>query len=380
MAIKEQQEHVERRKELSAAYKKAAKKYNILNTAKQGELCIESGYGTTTELDKHIDIGTKSRAYTLHLDGGPYKTKYTQSGGSVLYIGQNRAAMVNTVTLESMCDREIDDRVWDGVFLHRDTFWALAQSKCVYVYDQNGVEVHALREHSNVRGLTYLQDHFLLGTLTHKGVLRYQDTTIGKLVSEIDTKSRGSPIVHDRTNGVVYLAGKECGSITLWSPRTTEYLAKVSASKAQVRHIRVSECGRVLVTASKNEVCTWDIRNMYKATGRKTYAHKISAVDISQKNIIAIGQKNTVEIVRMKDSANSAMQTVLSHYTGKKRVSSLAFMPYEDILTVGTEHGIENIVVPGSALETYRRNENPRASKKEKKEYRSKKNARQAAR
>jgi U3 small nucleolar RNA-associated protein 7 len=36
-------------------------------------------------------------------------------------------------------------------FLHNEKFFAAAQRKYVYVYDKRGLEIHCLREHTEVR-------------------------------------------------------------------------------------------------------------------------------------------------------------------------------------------------------------------------------------
>jgi len=360
MTLKEKREQIERRKILKSELEKKKNSYRILETAKRGRIDPCKRVLTSEEIGQQLDVGTKSRAYSLSLDDGPYSARYTPSGDALLCIGRTSVAGVNTQTLREIFDREMEDAIHDGVFLHRESFFALAQSKCVYIYDKTGVEVHALREHIGAKKLTYLQDHFLLGTLSGKGVLRYQDTTVGKLVSEIETKERDAEMCQDRTNGVIYLTGRS-GHVSLWSPRSAEYLAKVLCHKVKVAHLKVGDSGSQLVTASGGSFSIWDARNMFAPVKTVQVPGVIGSLDVSQTGQIAIGRRNLVEVY------SSEGKPVQTHYLGGARGRSLSFMPYEDILTIGTENGIENIVVPGAGLETYRRNENPKLSKRERK-------------
>lgn len=358
MSLLKQQQAVSVRRETKRASDRSKKNYALLTTSKQGAIDHLPGGIDTAEMAAQLDIGTKARAFSLQLERGPYQVRYTPSGGSLLCVGQQDVVGVDTVTLFPRCERDIGDTIHDGAFLHRGTFFALAQSECVYIYDHHGVEVHALREHRRAHRVTYLQDHFLLGTLTPTGRLRYQDTTIGKLVSEIDTKQHSRVLEHDRTNGVVYL-GSSSGEVSLWSPRSADYLAKMLAHSSRVSHLQVSDSGRQLATAAGNELAVWDIRNTFAPLSSKRFPGQLTALALSQTGQLAVSQKNQVAIL------NSALSPVVTHQLGRRRAHSLRFMPYEDILTIGTSAGMENIVAPGAGESVYRRHENPRVSKRE---------------
>lgn len=356
MGLRQQQEYIERRRDAKRELEENKERYEILNTAKKGQLETGKRAVTTDEIDRYIDLETKGKAYRLQMEKGPYKVRYTPSGGHVMYIGSTEAKIVDVIKMNARMEIDLNDQIYDGCFLHSDKYFALAQSKSVYIYDKDGVELHVLREHKNVKKIQFLQDHFLLCTLSERGMLRYQDTTIGKMVSEIKTKERGNVLAQDKTNGVVYVAGSN-GHISLWAPRSPEYLAKILCHRVGVQHMKVSDSGAYLYTSSGSELHKWDIRNMFAPLEKKNFSGNIYAFDVSQTGVLAVTQRKEVSVY------NSKGKEILKHYLGRDRPHSLAFTPYEDTLTIGTDTGAETIVVPGSGADKYMPGENPYVSK-----------------
>ncbi|KAH9386796.1 U3 small nucleolar RNA-associated protein 7 [Nematocida major] len=357
MSLRKQQQEIQKHKEIKDSYDQKKGKYDILNTSRKGEL-VADGVVSTADIMHMADIGTREKVFSLKMENGPYKVRYSPSGDTALYMGQEEVKSVNMMGLTANAEVHLGDRIYDGTFLHSGAFYALAQSKAVYIYDKTGVEVHVMRNARKVQSIKFLQDHFLLATVSQNGYLNYQDTTIGKHISEIKTREREPTMEVDRTNGVVYLTGSS-GTVSLWSPRSPEYLSKVLCHRSRVSHCKISDDGRAMYTASKNELKKWDIRNMFSPMEETTMPSLISEMALSQTGKLAVAQRSHVLV------HNQYLAPEIQHYTGREMAASLAYMPYEDVLTLGTGAGIENVIIPGAGLEVYRRHETPRASKKD---------------
>lgn len=117
-------------------------------------------------------------------------------------------------------------------WLHIETMFAVAQKKKVYIYDNNGIELHCLSNHREVNRLEFLPYHFLLASVVstgavviglknvifcfstscstswqgNYGILKYQDTSTGRLVAEVRSKlGRCDTMTHNPCNATIQL-------------------------------------------------------------------------------------------------------------------------------------------------------------------------------
>ena len=140
---------------------------------------------TQRELREHVDLATADNAVDLKLPHfGPYAVSYGRSGRHMLLGGaKGHLAAVDCLRKSIVTEFNVQEAVRAVCFLHNETLFAVAQKKYVYIYDNSGLEIHCMREHSRVQHMQFLPYHFLLATIGDGGVLQYRDTSTGKLVA-----------------------------------------------------------------------------------------------------------------------------------------------------------------------------------------------------
>ena len=173
----------------SAKDKKLRTKLQVLNDkvedavlkAKDAEILLENEPGfleqekelektykvRQDELRRNVDIETAKKGFELRLkDLGPYVADYTRNGRDLLLAG--RKGHVSTMDWRAGklgCELQLQETVRDAKWLHNNMYFALAQKKYVYLYDQAGVELHCLKNHIEVTNMEFLPYHFLLATV-----------------------------------------------------------------------------------------------------------------------------------------------------------------------------------------------------------------------
>lgn len=161
-------------KTLESKYKTAALK------AKDAEILLEHEAGflepegelertykvRQDEIQQNVGIETAKKGFELKLEElGPYRADYTRNGRSLLLAGRKgHIATMDWRKGKLGCEIQLGETVRDARWLHNDQYFAVAQKKYVYIYDQNGVELHCLSKHVEPLYLEFLPYHFLLAS------------------------------------------------------------------------------------------------------------------------------------------------------------------------------------------------------------------------
>ncbi|KAI1408152.1 BING4CT-domain-containing protein [Hypoxylon sp. FL1857] len=307
------------------------------------------------EIQDGVSTETAKKRFELKLDQlGPYVFEYSRTGRELL-LGGRRGHVATMDWREGKlgCELQLGETVRDVQWLHNNQFFAVAQKKHVYIYDRQGVEVHCLRKHQEVTHMEFLPYHFLLATLGMSGFLKYQDVSTGQLVTEIPTRL-GAPVslTQNPYNAVLHV-GHQNGTVTLWSPNSTEPLVKLLAHKGPVRSLAVDREGRYMVSAGQDcKMAVWDIR-MFKEVNSYFTRQPASSIAISDRGLTAVGWGTKTTIWKGLYSKHAAEQEkVQSPYMtwgGEgKRVERVRWCPFEDLLGVGHDEGFSSIIVPGA--------------------------------
>jgi U3 small nucleolar RNA-associated protein 7 len=262
------------------------------------------------------------------------------------------------------------EEVCEGIrWLHNTHFFAAAQKKYVYIYDQQGVEIHCLKKHMEVTHMEYLPYHHLLATIGNAGWLKYQDTSTGSLIAEIRTKL-GTPTstTLNPRNAVVHV-GHSNGTVTLWSPNLQTPLAKLLSNRGPIRALAADRGGHYLATAgADSHINIFDIRT-FKQLHTYLTPTPPTSLSISDTGLLAAGW-GSGHVTLWKDALRTRNPTpYMSHHQPGSAITSLRFCPYEDILAAGHTTGVSSLIVPGAGEPNFDALEaNPYAGKKQRQE------------
>lgn len=327
----------------------------MLNTERTGSIEADNTEEITQkEILKNVSQKVKEMCFSLNLEGPAY-VRYT-SNGRHLSI-RNDCGFISSFDTHTMSlhfEDDFKERLYDMSYLHNEDYIAVAQESCLFVYNKKGVELHAVRANSKARKLVFLPYHFLLVSACADGKLKYLDTTNGEIISKIYIKDKEITSLKQNKRTAIVYTGHRNGVVSLWSPNSESYLARILTHKNMVSNVEIDRSGTYLYTTGvDSKVNVWDIRNSYKPVSSTNIFGSASCTSLSQNGLLAVGTKNRVKIFKDLEKTNVSDNLYLNHSEVGSKITSLAFRDYEDILTVGHMSGISNIVVPGAGDPTY---------------------------
>ena len=185
------------------------------------------------------------------------------------------------------------------------------------------------------------------------GILKYQDTSTGQLLAEIPTRLGPPTSMAQNPYNAVLHVGHQNGTVTLWSPNTSDPLVKLLAHRGPVRALAMDREGRYMVSAGQDQkMAVWDIR-MFKEVN-SYYTHRpASSVAISDTGLTAVGWGTSTTIWKgLFDKNQPVQEKVQSPYMAwggeGKSIERVRWCPFEDILGVGHEQGFSSLIIPGA--------------------------------
>ncbi|RHZ66991.1 hypothetical protein Glove_303g85 [Diversispora epigaea] len=344
-------ERVEKRSEDAA--KKAAN-YEILLVEEPGFLEAEGIEKTFNITQKKLkenlgDEVTSLKIFDLDLKTfGAYSLDYTRNGRNMIIGGRKgHLATFDWQSNKKGCEIYVKETVRDVKWLHNELFFAAAQKKYVFIYDQNGLEIHKLKNHIEVNKIEFLPYHFLLVSVGNAGWLKYQDTSTGKLVTELRTKlGQCDVMAQNPWNAIIHL-GHTNGTVSLWSPNMSTPLVKMLTHRGPVKALAIDHTGTYMASAGLDgRLKLWDVRT-YKCLQDYYTRTSVSSLSISQLGLLGVGWGPHVTV--WKDAFKTKQKSpYMNHLQEGTQIQDINFCPYEDVLGIGHSNGISSILIPGS--------------------------------
>jgi U3 small nucleolar RNA-associated protein 7 len=352
----------------------------VLHTEMAGLIEPEHDMERTTRLSQtdlkynYLEEQTAQHIYDLALSHhAPYGLKYDRSGSAAILYGRGgHVAMMNCQQRALKTEFYLRERVRDACFLHNTTLFATAQTNHVFIYDHAGVEIHKLDEHTDPTRLDFLPYHWLLVSIGRAGYLKYHDTSTGLLVSQHRTKLGPCDVMRQNPFNAVMHLGHKSGAVTLWSPASSKYMAKLLCHKgAPITALAVKD--HVMVTGGADrQVRIWDLRMYKELHSYWTAAGIPTSLDISQRGVLGVGHAGHATFWSPEALCTKMKDPYMHHaMAGCSPVETLRFRPFEDVCGIGHGKGISSIVIPGSGepnLDTNEFNTNPHTDKKQRQE------------
>ena len=353
----------------------------VLNTEEAGFLEAEHDMERTTSLSQvelkrnHLDENTARHIYDLTLPYGPYGNKFDRSGRySIIYGQRGHLALMDAHTLNLHAEFHVQERVRDACFLHNFSLMAVAQTNHVYIYDDAGAEIHKLNDHNDPMALEFLPYHWLLASVGRSGYLKYQDTSTGELVSQHRTKLGPCNVLRQNPSNAVVHLGHTNGTVTLWSPSSSQYLAKMLCHKgAPISSMAIDLSGNYMVTGGADrQIKIWDLRKFQNTHSYFCPAGVPTSLDLSQRGVLGIGHAGHATFWSPRALTQKCSDPYMHHaMPACGPVETLRFRPFEDVCSIGHKKGISSIVIPGSGepdLDTTEYNLNPFQDKRQRRE------------
>ena len=304
---------------------------------------------------------------------GSISIDYTKNGKILLLGGEKgNISLMDWKEKNLILEFNVESKINDIKFLQNDSMFAVGQNDHLYIYDNQGIELHSLDFIPSPLFLEYLPYHFLLVSALKNNRIKYLDISIGQIVSEIKTNSGIISCLTQNPNNAVIISGHSNGLIQMWTPNYgSTPVVKIFAHSSGINSCCVDLEGNYLTTVGNDtKMKIWDLRNSYKSLYEYYNPNPASNITISQKGLLAVSYTNVIEIWKDYYLTKQKEPYMKHHFKNNKtKVKNMKFVNFEDFLGCGTNLGFSSLIIPGSGIANFDTFENnPYETKNQKKE------------
>jgi len=343
-----------KRKELAIQRaEEEASRAEILLPEASGQLEAEDGTYTSHISQKAIreavDITTASKSFDLNLNEfGPYKFQYTRNGRHLVLGGRKgHLASFDWITKKLHTEINVMESIHDVCWLHTEQMFAAAQKQWVYIYDNQGIELHCLKKLDKVLKLEFLPYHFLLCAGHESGFISWLDVTLGQEVTQFPTHKGRLEVMCQNPYNAVLCCGHSNGTVTMWTPNSKEEVASVLCHPHPVQALEIDPSGKYMATAGADRMINiWDVRNLGQILNSYRARSSVTNLSFSQTGLLAATMGNVVEVYN--NVINGCTGQAYMRYRTRTPITDLHFSPYEDVLGVSSFSGFSSLIIPGS--------------------------------
>ncbi|XP_011084224.1 probable U3 small nucleolar RNA-associated protein 7 [Sesamum indicum] len=295
-----------------------------------------------------VDVLSSRKQFDIVLpELGPYTLDLSLSGRYMVAAGRKgHLALLDMKNMDLIKEFQVRETVRDVVFLHNQKLFAAAQKKYVYMYSDNGTELHCLKEHGAAARLQFLNKHFLLTSINKLGQLHFQDITTGEMVGNFRTGLGRSDAMEVNPFNNVTAVGHSGGTVSMWKPTSAAPLVKMLCHQGPVTALAFHSNGHLMATAGmERKIKLWDLR---KFEVLQTSPGHAKTMNFSQKGLLATATGSYVQILG-DFSGSQEYSRYMGHSMAKGyQIQKVVFRPYEDVLAIGHSMGWSSILIPGS--------------------------------
>nr|CEL67991.1 TPA: WD domain, G-beta repeat-containing protein,putative [Neospora caninum Liverpool] len=295
------------------------------------------------DIVKETDLGTREKILALDLPFGPYAVDFSRNGRHLLLGGKKGSlSLLDCHTCQPLCEINVKETVRDVKILHNHTMWAAAQKKYLYIYDQQGIELHCLRDHMMTYRMDFLPYHYLLVSVGEFGELIYRDISTGQIAARHKTRRGPCDCMRQNPSNAVMHLGHMKGTPAV----------ELLCHKGRVTSLDVYR--DYMVTSGVDGAWKiWDLRTYKPLHAFQYFGSPPSSARWSQTGMLALGFGSHVQFWKDAWSTPKPRSPYLTHEYDGKQVESLAFRPFEDLCIVGLTSGVDTVVVPQSGIANF---------------------------